>query len=952
MEKSLTPHFSRKVLLLSLIFLLANLGIYGLKFLAVQPNALESVAPKLVSATVEDIEVKSPYDEAYMAAQDGQEIFSGTLVKTGEAEFAELVLGENIIRLDELTEVRLVKNNFMGPNGYVPDSPRLVFELLAGSIWVDAFDLIEVRSVRSVSRLDHGIGIFTYSEPINRLMVVTGSVDLQLLGEDGEALSDFVVPLHNQITFVDSQITSTYAALKPSKLKKELKMTPISASVLADEWVARNANDFEAEKKAYEDSLIQSDLAYRIRSSFQDVLSYVTFIPEARRNLATEEAKTIVGYLLGGVQEEGDLELAAKLIDEFKALVEKRRNDPQLQTLITETLFDIEYSRCGTPTYLLKEYLMQEVASREGPHVFDICLTDIRRSFYEEDPQATELVAEKWIKNWQANLVEANLDEFDRQSQILNHTILSYVDSVTPKMLEVFDESGVMKMAYASDPEEARYEVISDRLQITASLVVNYRYNLAKQYLKNSYLNLDIENLGEDLPSTQIFLENGKQLAQRIEYAEKVLHGAAEPIDETKFMEYSQTVRRDEALSEDLRKFFELDKGEVVVETGIQAPTAAQVAERFLDARINVNYADISLQPSSGFYYSIVNARLIDRGPNNEPLSFDASYDYVSNSVTDVKVGDKKYQGGFTLSDIVTLLKGGGELESRIPTPRVEEGIELLITDQEKIEAQEGQAIAQDVARQLAYSQLTANGIVIPEAKFDIQIMDELNLNQFHIDTALIPRPDSQDAISIQFDYHSGKNEATNIRTEEGVNLLEKVPVNELADKVIEKIAQVEKEVKVVGDFNELALEYNCSVDPGKIRYTSEGMLAITNLEFSLYGLKMSGTYNPDSREFTSVTNDLLTSQNISLGDYLKLLVEEYVVAYMQSKGYPTTASQILTGFPYEEIEISQLQVGNLLLDFKLDINENRALNVSGNGLEAPVSEINVTDLPTLVPES
>jgi len=153
------------------------------------------VAPKLVSATISDIEVKSPYDQAYRSAQPGEEVYAGSSVKTSEKEFAELVLGSNTIRLDEQTEIRLISNDFSGANTYLPDTPRLEVELIAGSIWVNAFDLINIHSLRSTARLDHSVAMLTYQTPINRLMVFTGAADLGLLDASGRLLSDFVVPL-------------------------------------------------------------------------------------------------------------------------------------------------------------------------------------------------------------------------------------------------------------------------------------------------------------------------------------------------------------------------------------------------------------------------------------------------------------------------------------------------------------------------------------------------------------------------------------------------------------------------------------------------------------------------------------------------------------------------------------------------------------------------------------
>jgi hypothetical protein len=945
MTNDVTPHFSRKILFLSFIFLLANLGIYGLRFLAAQPTEMIAVAPRIVSATITEIKVKSPYDETYKPAQAGQEIFVGSSVKTGEKEFAELELGQNNIRLDEMTEVKLITNNFSGTSTFAPETPRLELELVSGAIWVNAFDLIDIRSPRSTVRLQHSVAMLTYTAPLNRLMVFTGAADLSLLDSTGNLLSDFVVPLNNQVTFIDTQITKTYAALKPSKLKKELKMTPLSPEILSDEWVVRNANDFADSQKALTGELITSRLSYQIRSAYETALTYLTFTPEARRALSLEKAKTMLAYILGAVQEGGDEVEAEVMISEFKDLVIERKNDPMIESLVVKTLFGIEGVPSGTPADLLKETLIGMVAENEGPYVFGVYLTDVRRALYEKDVKTAEKAAAKWMENWKAHAAKENVGELDRQTQILNHTILAFKDIVSQPMLDTFDAGGMLALSYAADIEDARYELITNRLQIASSLISAYRYVLAKQYLKNTYLGLNIENLSPDLASTQVFLENGKLLAQRIEYAEAVLHGAAQPINETKFRDYFQIIKRDEALSADLRKFFELDTGEVTVQTQVQTPTAAQVASRFLDARINVNFADISQRNESGFYYDIKNARLMDKGQGGKTLSFDATYDYSSNSVTNVITTDKTYQGGFTLSDVVVLLKQGGVLPSGIHAPTVQEGVELLITDQEKIQAQEGQAIAQDVARQLVYNQLTAYGMTIPQVKFDIQILDLVNLNRFHVKQALIPRKDKDESVNISFDFSTVTGEVTNVVSQEGVTLFEKTTAKDLVVQVLAKILEVEKQIRAVGDFTSFVEDNDLSIAPKDIVYTEDGMIYFNNLELLSLGLKASGQYNPETKLFVTVTNPLLSGQNVKIKDYFKQLADQTVLTYMRAKGFILFIDQIQSTYPFESIVINRLNIAGTLYSFKLDMTNDKALEVRREGDSVVIDELSLEDL-------
>lgn len=944
MINEVTPHFSRKILFLSFIFLLANLGIYGLRSASGPSTELRSVAPKLVSAMISGIEVKTPYDKSYKPAQAGQEIYAGDYVKTGEKEFAELNLENNVIRLDEFTEIRLVRNNFSGASAYLPDTPRLEFELVSGGIWVNAFDLINVYSPRSMARLHHSAALLTYSTPINRLMVFTGAVDLNLMSAEGKLLSDFVVPLNNQVTFIDTQITDTYAALKPSKLKKELKMSPIAPEILADIWVARNTGDTGKLSAAISKNLITSDLSYQIRSWYQKGLSYLAILPEAKRSLAINQAKTLLHYILGAVQQKGDLEAAQTLIGQFKSLVALRKNDPQINNLILETLFGIESTREGTPAYLLKEALIQYVAAKEGPYVYGIYLSDARRALFAKDVQAAAKAEQKWLDSWKTRLNKENITEFDRQAQILDHTILSYITTVTSAMLDTFDSSGMMILANAKDVEEARFEIITNRLQIASSLISSYRYVLAKQYLKNTYLGLNIETLSPDLASTQVFLENGKLFAQRIEYAEAVLRGAAQPIDETKFLAYFQTLKRDEALSADLRKFFELDKGTVVVETEAKTPTAAQVASRFLDARINVNFADISVQPETN-YFSVKNARLMDRGISTKPLSFDATYDYLSNSVMDVVAFEKTYKGPFALADVVTLLKQGGTLESRINKPEIQEGVELLITDQEKIAAEEGQAIAQDVAKQLAYNQLTAYGIVIPEVKYGIEVLDILNLNTFRVKNAYIPRLDLEGSVGINFDYSALTGEVTNVKSTEGIDLIAKTTAKELPALVQSKITEIEKQLKDMSDFSVFVRQNDLFIKPENISYTKSGNISFMDLELPTLGFKVSGFYDPVTKTFTTVSNPLLTGQNVNIKNYFQQLMHLTVIAYMNGKGYVVTPNQIVTKYPFETIQISQMNLEGYLFSFTLDMTNNKALQVEREGDVNIIPEFLIEDL-------
>ena len=224
MDENIIPHFSKKILLLSVLFLLINVTWYVLTVFSSQGDPFREVAPKLIFADTHDVQVQTIYDEEKRPAETSQELISGTMISTGNLEFAEVVLENNVIRLDENTELTLLENNFAVSSTYEPALPRLVLLLDKGNVWVNAFDRIEVMTPRSSASFAHSIGSVSYNEPINRVMVITGSSDLNLYSEDGEVVTSYTVPLYNQITYLDTQIIDEYSKIRESKLKKEFSL--------------------------------------------------------------------------------------------------------------------------------------------------------------------------------------------------------------------------------------------------------------------------------------------------------------------------------------------------------------------------------------------------------------------------------------------------------------------------------------------------------------------------------------------------------------------------------------------------------------------------------------------------------------------------------------------------------------------------------------------------------
>ncbi|MDH5597246.1 MAG: hypothetical protein OEY44_04020 [Candidatus Peregrinibacteria bacterium] len=936
-------HFSKKILLLSLIFLLANLGIYALRSIAPSSAELEQVSPGLKGARISEISVKGPHDSDYREGMSGEAIFTGTLIKTEKGEFAQLNLGKNNLRLDEKTIIEFTENNHSAGS----ESPRLVFSLEQGSVWVSADDSIRIETPQSAAVLRHGAAIVTRQDPLHRLMVISGDADLILRDDSGSQVADFVVPLHNQVTFVAPQITEVYAALKPSKLRKELKMSPLPTEILEDEWVKSNVADFMETKEEFNSKLISSGLAYNIRAGAQKMGSFVTFIPEARRNLEVSRIETKLHYLLGGVDENRDIAKAKKIIAKLGVSLKERQGDPKVEALITETLYAIQKANFGTPAYLLRDELMNQALDSEGAFVYRLYLSDLRRLLLEKKSQQAGSVLGKWREAWTEARIKGNLDEFGRQTQILNHTLLSFIGEIPLEFLEPFDWAGQMRMIHENDKEEARFEVTQDSLQIAASLVSNYRYALAKQYLKTSYESLNIEKESPDLPSTRIFLENGKLLLQRIKYAEDVLRGAAQPIDETQFRDYVQNRLRDELLAGDLKVFFEQEEEKRIEVPALKAPSTSEVALLFAKARVTVSENDIELISGAGFSYAVKNARLMDKGPEGQTLSFEGNYELKSNSISQVVAEGRSYAGSFILEDLVLVLKRGGTLGTLTRAPQIdEEGIGLLITDEEKVIAEEGQLVAQDVARQLAYNELLEVGIRIPDPKFDIEIIDALNLNKFRILRGLVDR--EGDAVTISFIYSSQEAIASDIKSEAGVLLLDKSPVAELAGAVRQKIAEIEKELAAIESFTVFVKQNNLSIDPQNISYNQDETLQFKELEMPVFGLRVSGAFDPTVRKFVNVSHAIYSASDIDFREYFEGLAERHLSAHFGQQGLSVQNSQLVIIYPFRSIAVEGMSLEGIRFSFNYDYASEVLSNVKRQGSDEVIAQSSISELKSL----
>jgi len=941
MDENLTPHFSKKILFLSTLFLLVTFAWYVLAVFNQAEEVYRSVAPKIVFAAAHDIQIKTLYDTDFHSAVSNQQLIAGTRIKTGELQYAEIILENNVVRLDENTEVTLKENNFSEYSTYEADLPRLAFGLDSGSVWVNAFDRIEIGTAQSSAQFSHSVGIVTYTEPMNRVMVVTGSADLALYDANGKLLITYAVPLHNQVAYTDNQIVPDYARLRPSKLKKELKLAPITKSILEDAWVVRNT---AVDRKLVKDKidLIDSGFSYSLKDKYYRARAYLTFIPQTQRQLTLEHADLMLRYLLGGIHSTNDREGAERILGELDALISAIPDDPSVKELFTETFQSIGTVGSKTPAYLVKEHLLKYIFSQDGPQVLRTYLADLKTSLDEFELEEARITAETWLDKWGGKEAEKNIDEFTKQSEMLHRIFLSYADRVTFDMLAVFDRTGQMRLDTSSNSEETRFVMTEERLEISSALVAAYRYLAAKQYLRTSYESLGIDKLDTKLASREIFLEQAKLLAQRIEYAEDAMHGAAAAIDETEFREYMQQKTRDELLSENLKAFLEIGKE---AEIRVEPPTISEVIGRFTNARVNVSEADIITDEDSPFTFEIKTARLIDRTSDGSIITFSAVYDFTTNAVNDVVTKDMSLKGSFELNDLVAILTQN-HLGAPVPE-EPEEDISYLLGE-ESDEALRAQITAQNLAKQLLMNEFEEAGIIV--VMDQIEVLDPVTLTRFRIIEAFVENPmDKDKAISISFEYDSSTKKASGVYSD-GKLMVSGTTIDKLADTVLSSVAAFRQQAYALEQFQAQLKEKSLTFKD--ITADGLGRVEFKDLKLTTLPLSVDGVYDLNKQKIISVSHELYSAENITIETYFTELAYLFIVDYFEQKGLPVARSQITMSYPFQTIKVSDYELDGQTFSFFLDISAGRLRNVTLLETGASVDSITIEEFLTIAPQS
>ena len=923
MPESVFPPFSKKILLISVLFLLVNIAWYALFVFVNQNQEYRRVAPELIFSDSEGVQIKTRYDADYLSPKTGHTLVAGTTIRTQEGETAEILLENNIIRIGENTEISFTENNFSEYITYEASLPRMKFLLKKGTVWVNAFDGVEISTERTVAYFSHAVGVMNYDSSLNTITAITGTVDLLLNDQKGQKLAEFVIPLQNQVKYTDSQIIPDYALLKNSKLKKELKLTSVQKDIMENDWVEKNTK-IDNNILKIEDDFIESAGEYRFKDFENRFRSLFTFNAETKREMKLERIRLTIDYLLGSAKKVNNNE-TERLLKKLDELTLGMQDTPEVKKLFTTAFFSVGMVNANTSLYVIKDYFLGYLFRQGGSKVLRVYLTDMMGNLQAGFSESAGKIGSEWLSKWQKNdAVLKNTYEFNLQYQMMKNIIMDYADKVTQDILNILDKAGQIQLdiyndeeKLESDFEEKLFNITQDRLDLVYSLIDVYRYALAKQYLVMSYEPLKIDDLDTKSAAREVFIERSKLLLQRIKFGEEVMNNARQPIDEEAFRTYYQNKVRDNLILEDLQKLLE---GKQETADVMESYSVNDVVTKFAESRISVASKDITQDENLIFIFDIKNARLLDRNHNNERVSFDARYDITANAVNNVMVDGKPLIGHFSLDDLVQ-----GLIREEVKTEDqegVDDDINDLI-DPASDDLDRKRRESEDGAKYLAKEKLKENGVDIAKSE-DIKILDNITLDRFHIPQAFINV--NKSSIAIELDYDDSLEKGLNIVITKPVEIKisESVSLAEISKVVVATVEREQQNEVLIKKLSDKINSMKMILDKSDITVSDDFKTAeFKNLGTDGISLGISGTYNFEDQTFSKLSNPLLNSDETDLLEYVKEYAYLFVIDYLKKEQISVTRDQIQMSYPFTTINIINYSYNRRMMSFVLDIKEN-----------------------------
>lgn len=884
--------FSFKVLIMALLVMGLNLMVLR----GIMSAEEKDLSPRLMVPEGQQVNLVTPFD-GEQPPMSGQAIITGSRIETKEGGLAEISAPGYSLRLGEQTTLLLHSQN----------PPQ--FELIKGRVWARAGEPVVIRGSQAVLTLNQGIGDYHYLENIHQIRSWMGTADVQLNNASSGLIRELILPLRHEIRFADSQITADYAALKYSKLKKELKMRTLDEE--GDQWVRHQMNLLVNSEDREERPLSQG--RYQAKKALYFFMEKAQFYKKAADQ--AKYAQLILDYLTGALNRQNDRTQAEEMLGQWDD-IQFYLPDVKREKLIKDYLKKVYFEDRNKVGYLLKKNLTERlVMLKQDPRFFRVYLDHAGWTLESGEVKMSELIIRDWKEQWKPGWRGKYTKEWEDQKWLFHQLILAYADRVSLRLMDQADQ----EEKNLTD-DTAVLEIAQQKLERTRALVAKARYNEAKTYLRNSYKQLNLAEHAGLSAAHELFVKEGALLSDRIAFAESHLKSLANENDEITFKDYLERQKRDKSIEERFQVILkppaeERDQSAIGIE---------EVREKLNAAGIEVAPRQIKPDPDNPYLFQLNAARLTQ----NPRLIFDARYDDLTYALFDIQKEGRSLKGSFSVDDFINIHVNDDVVVKKT-------GQEIDISDLIGLpeEGARSEVVARDLAIQLVIKELNDAGLLVVSST-QVEVMDE-NLEKFKIKNILLNH-EKAGRLELGFIYDVKTGFATHFefKNEIKLHLPSSIKADKLADSIFQKIDQDEKEaeqsLKLINEMDTKGF----ILLPGDFRFTQNQFEEITfdRLSMKMLPLEFSGIYLPLQSKLKKAEHPLLNATDVLLDDYAAQLTEKWIIAELAGNGIAITAENIATPLSANKVLIKNYQKENKQISFVFDAVNQLLLKVAIQG--------------------
>ncbi|MBI5412468.1 hypothetical protein HZA43_04880 [Candidatus Peregrinibacteria bacterium] len=778
-EKAPYP-FHQRIILLSLVFLLANVG--SMAVIAFRDKeAATVVAPHLEITQGKpgeslSVRIWDPYQNAFVDAQNNQTIFMGTEIQTGKDATAMIVLNQNIVRLGANTQLAYTDNHFSES-----EEPLLTFRLKTGEAWVNAYDPIRLEMNRAAVLWHHSAGDTRVQDAKNQLAVFKGVADLNLLDTEGKVIKEVPIPLNNTLRFAEGQITDAYRSLEYSKLKKELGIVVLQPKDPLNPWFLLNKREDRDWTTGNRNNLLGKGIAQTLSDRVAQAVDWLAFAPKKKEQFVFQKLDQLFREAIAS----GDTEIRKGILSDLEAMIHAASGNPVLRLWIVDKFYRVQELAFNDPSAEeMKDVLRRALIIQDPDRFSPTYLFDLNEWLSRGNSKKGVQAFQAWAADWKKNAGRRSSASLEQEARILHSVLLAHIDEVTTPLLDDAEEIEALRMELSKNNVEILLNLAGERIETSAYLINVYRYREAKRYLRKGYATLKLDSQGAASAARELFTEESRLILQRIQYAQDILDGAPQAINETDFQRY----RRTEAKNQELMQ---------ALQTSISTPANAASSDQE-DARteaiyqlssVGIGASESTLTPGTGntTIFTFLEAPFVPPSSDNTPLFVSGEYDLKNDTISKVTVGGASMKGEYVRKELAQILEKktkAGDTAKKEVTP-----VPLFPADSIRESENRTQAINRDLIILYVMRDLNKNDIGIANQNQLTPL--SADLTKLHVKGAALTKthPRTGKKMTLDFDYDVTQKTLSNIQiTSEDVTLFESYPADQAESKIVEQL--------------------------------------------------------------------------------------------------------------------------------------------------------------------